>query len=365
MHKEAGERRDFLPALVGFLDRNGVTDLVLEEGYGSGMKIPESEYLEASRHVRFGTYEECLAQDIIVVIRSPGTEWIRSIRRGAFLVTMVHYPTRPERVQMFLDLGIRAVSLDSVTSDDGMRLVENRRAVGWNGVRAAFREIKKVHPRFSHPSRRPLRVLCLGAGGVGGFAVHAATRYGDPRLRDEMAAQNVPGVEVTVVDFDLTWHEYYMLGKLEQTDLLIDATQRQDPSRPVIPNHWLAALPIDSVVLDLSVDPYDFSSVPPKMKGIEGIPEGTLDQFVFYPDDPVYERMDPRIPTKHRRVALACYSWPGIQPRRCMERYGGQIEPVLRVLLERPFEEWDVETGPYYERAVARAEVSTWQRRNG
>jgi alanine dehydrogenase len=113
------------------------------------------------------------------------------------------------------------------------------------------------------------------------------------------------------------------------------------------------------------VDPYDFSTDPPKVKGIEGTPEGNLDQFVFYPDDPMYDRMDPRIPTKHRRVALSCYSWPGIQPRRCMERYGSQIEPVLRVLLEEPFEGWDVETGPYYERAVARAEVSMWQRLRG
>ncbi|HEX6230922.1 MAG TPA: hypothetical protein VF029_04365 [Actinomycetota bacterium] len=361
MHKEAGERRDFLPRLVAFLERAGAGRIVLEDGYGSGIDVPPEEYLGASTLATFGAYEECLQQDVVVVLRCPGEDAIRSMEPGSVLVSMVHYPTRPERVRMLRELGVHAVSLDSVADDEGTRLVENRRAVGWNGVRAAFQEIRKAHPRFDHPGRPPLRVTCLGAGGVGGFAVHAATRYGDPRLRAEMVQRNVPGVEVTVVDFDLTWHEDYMLERLERSDLLIDATQRSDPGVPVVRNDWVASMPRDAVLLDLSVDPYDLSAHPPKVKGIEGVPEGNLDQYVFHPDDPVYERMDPRIVTTHRRVALSCYSWPGIHPHACMEHYGQQIEPVLRVVLERPVETWDPETGPYYERAVARAEVSRWQ----
>jgi hypothetical protein len=33
MHKEAGERRDFLPELVGRLHRFGAREIVLEDGY--------------------------------------------------------------------------------------------------------------------------------------------------------------------------------------------------------------------------------------------------------------------------------------------------------------------------------------------
>ena len=139
------------------------------------------------------------------------------------------------------------------------------------------------HPRFDHPSRRPLHVTCLGSGGVGGWAAFAATRYGDPELRESLVAKNVPGVEVTVVDFDLTWHEDYMLGRLEQTDLLIDATKRADPSRPVVPNAWLGALPEDGVILDLACDPYDLDGTQPVVKGIEGVPHGYLDRYVFPP----------------------------------------------------------------------------------
>ncbi|MGZ8661430.1 MAG: hypothetical protein ACXWYI_05085 [Actinomycetota bacterium] len=365
MHKEAGERRDFLPPLVEFLDRHGASEIVIEDGYGSGIGVDHSGYIRASTRCRVGTYEECLAQDVVVVLRYPGRDVVRSLRPGIILVSMLHLPTRPERVELLTELGIRGVSLDGVTDDRGTRLVQNVQAVGWNGVREAFKEIAKIHPRFSHPSRRALRVTCLGAGAVGAHAIRAATRYGDPKLREELAAHRVPGVEVTVADFDLTWHENYMLTRLEQTDLLIDATQREDPTRVIVPNDWVAALPQDAVILDLSVDPYDVTVDPPKMKGIEGIPEGDLDRFVFMPDDPAYDGLPPAIGTRNRRVALACYSWPGLQPRECMEVYGGQIEPVMRVILERTIDELDEQMGSYYERAVARAEVSRWRIANG
>jgi len=81
-------------------------------------------------------------------------------------------------------------------------------------------------------------------------------------------------------------------------------------------------LPDDAVLLDLAADPYDFSVDPPRVKGIEGVPQGNLDQWVFGRDDPVWDRLDPRVRANHRRVALSCYSWPGLRPRQCMSVYG-------------------------------------------
>lgn len=359
MHKEAGERRDFLPDIMEFVDRVGAPEIVIEEGYGSGMGLVPDDYLRESKKVRIGTYEECLAQDIVAVLRCPSDEALRKIRPGAIALSMFHYATRPGRVALLTELGIRAVSLDGIMDDQKKRLVENLAAVGWNGVRAAFRELSKTYARFDSPNRRPLRVTVMGSGAVGGHAIRAASRYGDQPLRDQMVMRQVPGVEVRVVDYDLTSNENYMLDLLEQTDVLVDATQRPDASRPVIPNAWIASLPQHAVLLDLSVDPYDLSGDPPTVKGIEGVPEGTLDQYTFLPDDPVYRTMDPRIPTANRRVALSCYSWPGVDPRPCMEVYGTQVQPVLRILLER--DQWDAVKGPYYERAVAQAEVSWWR----
>ena len=360
MHKEAGERRDFLPDLVRWLDRAEVSEVVLEEGYGRAMGIDPDAYLEASAGARFGPHAACMDADVVVVLRCPDPDDLRHTREGAVLVSMLHFPTRPERVRLLADLGVHGVSLDSVVDERGRRTVQNLEAVAWTGVREAFRQIQARHPHFDHPSRRPLHVTCLGSGAVGGYAIHAATRYGDPSLRETLVAGNVPGVEVTVADFDLTWHEEYMVGRFERTDLLIDATHRVDPSRPVVPNRWLAALPEDAVLLDLSADPYALDDVPPVTKGIEGIPQGDLDRWVFPVDHPAWDAIDPRVDSTNRRLALSCYSWPGLDPVESMRVYGAQLEPVLRVILEKAPGTWDLQSADHEERAVARAEVSRW-----
>ncbi|HEX6844607.1 MAG TPA: hypothetical protein VF235_05765 [Actinomycetota bacterium] len=363
MHKEAGERRDFLPEFVAFLDRAGADAVVVERDYGEGVGATVDDYLAISPRVRVGDLEETMDQDLVCVLRFPDDIALRSLRPGAVLVSMLHLGTRPERAELMEALGAHGVSMDGIVDERGRRLVQNLEATAWNGVREAFRVLAGLHPNFSHPSRRPLHVACLGAGGVGGHAVRAATRYGDHGLREEMVAKNVPGVEVVVVDFDLTWHEDYMLDRFERTDLLIDATQRRDTSVPVVPNGWLSALPADAVLLDLSADPYELTATPPRVKGIEGIPHGNLDRWVFPPDDEAWDQAGSGVATAERRTALSCYSWPGLEPEACMATYGEQLEPVLGLLMSTPVDALDPSSPSHLERAVARAETSRWARR--
>ncbi len=360
IHREPGERRDFLPSLIRWLDAAGVDEIVLEEGYGSGMAIPPSAYRAASDRVRFGPYAECMDQDVVVVLRCPDERDLSTLRLGSIFVSMLHFPTRLERARTLAELGVHGIGLDSIVDETGRRSVENLDMVAWNGTREAFAQIRARHPRFEHPGRRPLHVTCLGAGAVGGRAVHASMRYGDPALHRRLADAAVPGVEATVVDADLTRHEDYMLSLLSRTDLLIDATHRPDASLPVVPNRWLAALPEDAVILDLAADPYELDASPPVTKAIEGIPHGDLDGWRFPVDSPAWDELDPRIDTTNRRAALSCYSWPGLDPVESMHLYGAQLEPVLHVVLTVPPGSWDLESPDAQERAVARAEVSRW-----
>ena len=360
MHREAGEKRDFLPSFVTALDAAGSEEIVVEKGYGSGMGIDESSYEAASSRLAWGDLGDCLQQDAVIQVRCLDEEHFEHLGPKSILLSMLHYTTRPERVRRLAELGIHAISMDGLIDDGGRRLVENLAAVACDGVEAAFVELAKTHPAFDDPGRPPLRVTVLGSGAVGSHVVRSASRYGDQQLRDALVAKGVKGVEVVVVDYDLTGHEAYMRSVLSTTDLLVDATQRLDSTVHVIPNRWLASLPGHAVVLDLSVDPYNFSVTPPIVKGIEGLPQGSLDQFVFYQDDPAYEELDPRISTEHRRVALSCYSWPGRRPRECMEVYGAQLEPFLDVLLNKPADTWDSNSPSLYERALARAELGRW-----
>ncbi|HZD57905.1 MAG TPA: hypothetical protein VE136_14335, partial [Anaerolineales bacterium] len=138
MHKEPGERRDFLPKFVARLSKLGA-NVTLEYGYGSGMQYVEEDYLRLASSIKFGSLDEVYQQDYIMVLRYPSDEDLRLLREDACLISMLHYPTRPQRVEFLKSLAIEAISLDSVKDDSGRRLVENLRAVGWNGIEIAFR----------------------------------------------------------------------------------------------------------------------------------------------------------------------------------------------------------------------------------
>jgi alanine dehydrogenase len=361
MHKEAGEVRDFLPQLVSALEKRGA-GVVLEEGYGSGMGLEDRDYLQAAPTARFAPHAETYRQDHVLVLRCPTDDETRLMRRGGCLISMLHFATRPQRVTFLRSLGLEAIALDSIKDDTGRRLIENLHAVAWNGARIAFRTLCDTYPggRFESTDRPPIQVTLLGAGAVGSFAMQAAVHYGDNVLRGRMAASGAPGVQVTVIDHDITSRANVMKEILSRTDLLIDATQRPDPSRPVIPNGWVAHLPPHAVILDLSVDPYNFLIDPPTVKGIEGIPQGSLDQYIFAPDDPAYAALPACVLREHRRHVVSCYSWPGLYSRDCMQVYGRQLQPILRVLTERGGVANISADGKFFERAIARARLSGW-----
>jgi alanine dehydrogenase len=361
MYKEPGERRDFLPPFVAYLQNHGY-QVFAEHGYGSEMGLREDDYLALAPGIQFVPHKETYRQDYVLVLRCPDENELRLMHPGACLISMLHYPTRPERVAFLKSLGLEAISLDSLKDDSGRRLVENLKSVAWNGVEVAMQTLQKLYPApgFDSPQRSPLQVTLLGAGAVGAHVVHAATRYGNDSLRNRLAAAGVAGVHTNVVDYDITVREAYMLDLLRRTDVLIDATQRPDPSRPVIPNAWVGSLPEHAVILDLSVDPYQCDIEPYYVKGIEGIPQGNLDKYVFAPEDPAFDLIPGCIPNLHRRWSVSCYSWPGIKPKECMEVYGKQIRPILTFLVDRGGIQNVSPEGRFFARAIARAQLTRW-----
>ena len=363
MHFEPGERRAFLPRFTTNLAKLGV-HLTLEYGYGSEMGLIEEDYLRLAPNIQFASHHAVFQQEYLLILRCPTDEDLRLIRAGACLISMLHYPTRPQRVDLLQSLGIEAISLDLVKDDTHRRLVENLRAVGWNGIEAAFKVLQSTYPPpgFGSSERGPIHVTLLGAGAVGAHVVQAAIRYGNLALRDHLASNDIPGVLLTVLDYDTTTHKDIMTSVLAQTDLLVDATQRPDPSKPVIPNQWISYLPEHAVLLDLSVDPYDCDKDPPYIKGIEGIPQGNLDKYIFTPNDPAYDLLPTCINSEHRRHAASCYSWPGIYPKECMGIYGRQIQPLMRVLINKGGVENINPRGSYFERAISRALLSRWHK---
>ena len=122
MHVEFGERRDFLPTLVGDLEKRGA-QVFLEHGYGSAMGFTEADYKKVAPNVLFTSHEEVYQKQIVLVLRCPSNDDLKMLRPGACLISMLHFPTRPQRVAFLKSLGIDAVSLDSLKDETGRRLL--------------------------------------------------------------------------------------------------------------------------------------------------------------------------------------------------------------------------------------------------
>jgi alanine dehydrogenase len=357
--QEPGERRDFLPSLVGALTREG-TEVYVETGLGAGMGYRDDDYRAMSERVHVVTRPAAFEQDVVLILRAPDGD-LSLMRPGALLMSMLHFPTHRARARRLHSMGIDAIALDMIIDEDGRRMVENIQAVAWNGLATAFQELERQRPGVWEHRLNPVSVLVLGAGRVGKHAVEAATKLGSVARNQRCLDQGYPGTAVTVVGRNVTEVPTALRALLERADILVDATQRHQPRIPVVHNAWLELLPPWAIICDLATDPYLPSDQPPVVRGIEGIPLGNLDHFVFLRDDPAWENTVPAgTPSAQRRTVVSCYSWPGIEPHACMEKYDRQLEPLLQTLIRRGDRRFLRSDGDYFERALARAQLSSW-----
>ena len=359
MMKEPGEKRVFLPEFIQYLSESGLI-IFIEESYGSRSGWSFDDYKQGNENVRSCSQLEAFQQDIVLVLRSPTFEEFQLLRPGTNLISMLHFPTRPKRVEALKELGVDAISLDSIVDDNNIRLVENMRAVAWNGLEAAFDVLEKRWPGLRRQDDQPIRVLILGTGMVGKHASEAATKLGNIERNNQHIEDGGPGSVAISIGRNMTHHPEALKKLFNEADILVDATQRRDTSVPVVPNAWIGWLPQHAVITDLAVDPYTLDTQPSVVRGIQGIPKGNLDQYVFYPDDPNWEKTVPTtVPNQHRRTVVSCYSWPGIHPEACMRHYALQLDPLMEVLITKGYDGLDLHGG-YFERAMYRGTLRTW-----
>ncbi len=354
MRNEAGEKRVFLPEFVQFIASLGV-NVYIEEGYGSRSGYSFEDYKLAIPLIHQASTEKTYQQDVVLILRSPKPDEFKLMKPGGILFSMLHFHTRPLRIERLIKAKIRGVSMDSITNDVNIRLMENMKSVAWNGLEAGFDVLEKNWPGLVKPDKKPIQVLILGTGMVGKYAIDAATKLGNIERNNDHIEAGGPGAIALSVGRNLSTNPTTMESLFKEADILVDATQRRDSSIPVVPNEWIAWLPKHTVVVDLAVDPYTLSAEPPVVRGVEGIPQGNLDQYIFCADDPNWDKtVPPSVNSKNRRTTVTCYSWPGVHPEACMLHYAQQLEPFVEVLFEKGYDGLSLD-GEYFERALYRA----------
>ena len=359
MREEPGEKRVFLPDFTQKLTEIGF-EVFIEEGYGNSLDFYFDNYKNDNPSIHPLEREEVFKQDYVLILRSPHDDEFALIDKNSCLISMLHYPTRPLRQKIMGENNIQAISLDGIVDDFNVRLVENMKFVAWNGLEAAYTEFEKHIPDLIREGGKPWKVLVLGTGMVGKQAMEAASKLGKKERNYEHIRLGGPGAIVTAIGRNITHNKSQMIELLAESDIVVDATQRYDSSKPIIPNEWIAYLPEHAIIVDLSADPYTLDSNPPVVKGIEGIPHGNLDQFIFEKDGPNWEKTIPQsVPTANKRKTVSCYSWPGIHPESCMRHYGQQLLPLMQVLYKKNYHTLSPD-GLYFERALFRARLDSY-----
>jgi alanine dehydrogenase len=205
------------------------------------------------------------------------------------------------------------------------------------------------------PGNRPANAGILGFGLVGLEAAKALKHYSDAFFLNKTS--KTQGMIINLYPRNITENPEILKEQLKTTDILIDASRRKDPSQYIIENSWLQVMPEHAVILDLSADPYNTNISPIQVKGIEGIPTGTLDQLVYLPKSPVYDTIPQGVDTTHRRTVISCNAWPGVDPVGCMTLYSKQLIYFLKELISRDPTKLSIHSDDPYERALARSSL--------
>ncbi|MFT5871685.1 MAG: alanine dehydrogenase [Clostridium sp.] len=361
MHKEINEKRDFLPSFFGVL-KNDKAQIFLEEGYGSALGYVDEDYLKYNMTIQFVSKRQCYEKDIVVVLRSPEFEEIEYMKQGSTLLSMLHYQTRATRVEKLKEKGIFAVSMDSIRNDFLERIVVNYEGTSGNGINVAFTELSKSYENISIKERKPIVVSIMGMGRVGLTAARLAGKYGNNKEAEALLEGKTKGVLVKMLPRSITNNKKQMMKILKETDILVDATTRGDATEYIVSNELLRYLKKHSIILDLTSDPYLSDVYPVQVKAIEGIPHGTLDKIVAYPnDDEAYNNVPKCSKSLNKRTVVGCNAWPGVNPEACMDLYGKQLIYIVQNLIQHDAKDFGMYSNDYFNRAIYRASIECFE----
>lgn len=353
MHKEEGEIRDFLPKLFGDLKEYDI-DIFLEEGYGESMGYKSGDYLQNNKNIKFVPHDNVYKKDLIVVLRSPESEEINLMKEESILISMLHYETRETRNSLLKAKKIICFSMDAMCDDDNNRIMVNYRGTSRAGSRIAFEELKKRTNAFETINNKVITVTIIGMGAVAANSAKAFEEYSD---KEFLLENNERGLIVRLLPRNITQNYEKLRDIIETTDILVDASKRPDATKVIVNNELIEFLPTHAVILDLTADPYNEKIVPMQVKGIEGIPTGTLDKYVIEVDDEMYDGIPKTVSSLNRRVVVSCNAWPGIDAKDCMGLYGRLMVPFLDVVLSNDIQKLNISAKNMYERSLVRASL--------
>ena len=346
----AGDVRDFLPSLFGYLKQFDHIEIFVEKNYGSGLGLTEDDYKEENNNIQFVSADDIYQKDLIIILKMPELSELEKLKCGCSIFTMCHYSTRPAYVDLFKRKNIFTFSMDGITDDYGKRLFVDYFRTAFNGSIIAFEELKKSYDDFYSNHRLPIYITILGVGMV---AQNCAKSF--EILSDEaFLNMNITGAIMQLLPRTITNNEAVMTNILKSTDILVDATKRVEINTYVIKNEMLAYLPQHAIILDITADRYDSKQVKP----IEGTVLGNLQSYIIYPNDKRYDALPDGVNSTNKRTTISCDAWPGTTPTESIKFYEILLKDYLNVIMSKELSNISINSNNYFERALYRGTLN-------
>lgn len=345
--------RDFVPELFKFMDRYDC-EFFLEEGYGGRLGYTEADYRAASPKVHFVTRKEAFDKDIVMILKNPDPEDLEMLRDGCVYFSMLHYATRPKVCEVLGRKSIKALAMDHVVDDKGLRMFVDYFGTAFNACKAGVDALKETYPDFYSEKRGPIKALVMGVGGVGQNAIRSLEILSDREFLGKPQA----GILPIICTRTITGHPEVFDDIIKESLLVVDATQRRDESVFVMTNDQIGMLPEEAVIVDICADRYDFTVDPPLVKGMEGTLTGDSEHFVILKNDPRYDELPPIISTENRRVTVSSNAWPGMDVPRSCQVYLDLMKNYVGLILEKGYDNLSEDSDNLFERGLCRSTLT-------
>ncbi len=351
--------RDFIPDLFRFMDRYDC-EFYLEKGYGERLGYSEEDYKAASDKVHFVTREEAFDKDVVMILKNPEPEDLEMLKDGCVYFSMLHYATRPKVCEVLGRKKIRALAMDHIVDDKGLRIFVDYFGTAFNACKAGVEALKDTYPDFFSEDRGPIHALVMGVGGVGQNAIRSLEILSD----QEFLGKEASGILPVICTRTITGHPEVFKDIIEKCYLVVDATQRKDETKYVMTNQQIGMLPEEAVIVDICADRYDFLVDPPLVKGMEGTITGNNEHYLIEKDDPGYDELPDVICTENRRVTVSSNAWPGMDVERSCQVYYELMKNYAGIILGKGYDEMTEESDNLFERGLYRSTLEYFYERH-
>jgi len=274
-------RVPLVPESVARLTEQGA-ELVLEEGIGEPVRIPDQAYRDAGAEIcaREKVLDEA---EIVLCLHKPPVEMIPGIRKDALLISYLDPFNDREYLDILASNGISSICMEMIprtTLAQKMDALSSQaNLAGYVAVIVAAENLEKIFPMMTTPAGTlsPSRVFIIGAGAAGLQEIATAKRLGaiveayDTRPEVEEQVRSLGGrfVKLDIGETGSTSQGYAkalteeqlkkqqeeMAKHLKRSDVVITTAQVFGRKAPLIVNEaMLDGMKPGSVVVDLAVE---------------------------------------------------------------------------------------------------------------